>query len=84
MDEKKGINIFQRLMNVVFIAWASWFLINPILAVFVGESDVYFSTSNVNKFPLIYSLTFLGWLPILAVNYIFNKKATVWNKAESD
>ena len=32
----------------------------------------------------IFIITFLGWLLVMAVNYIFNKKATVWNKAEKD
>ena len=79
MAKKEGINTLQRLMNVVFIVWALWFLFVIILAVSPG-GNVQIELSNIARYPLIYFNTFLGWLPILAVNYIFNKKATVWNK----
>ena len=78
---KKGINTFQRLMNVVFIAWALWFLsVLTLLA---------FGLMKLNRgsgidFLSFIIIPFLGWLLVMAVNYIFNKKATVWNKAETD
>ena len=72
------MNIFKRLMNVVFIVWALWILFVIILR--VSSGNVQIELSNIARYPLIYFNTFLGWLPILAVNYILNNKATVWNK----
>ena len=83
MAEKKGINTFQRLINVVFIAWALWFLFTMFRIVPSGELFE-IKWSYVERNPSIFIITFLGWLLVMAVNYIFNKKATVWNKAEKD
>ena len=83
MDEKKGINIFQRLMNVVFIVWASWFLFLMFMTLKSGEL-LELTWRDLETEPLLSIITFLGWLLIMAVNYILNKKATVWNKAETD
>lgn len=77
---KKGINIFQRLMNVLFVVWVLWFLGTPILALFVGDLDVFYSMSNVNDFPIIYFFTYFGGLLIFVVNYIFMNKATFWHR----
>ena len=76
MAKKEGINTLQRLMNVVFIVWALWFLF--VIFIFLTSSG-----HELSRMGIINSYTpflFLGWLPILAVNYIFNKKATFWNK----
>ena len=73
---KKGINTFQRLMNVVFIAWALWFLsVLTLLA---------FGLMKLNRgsgidFLSFIIIPFLGWLLVIAVNYIVSKKATVWH-----
>ena len=75
VDKKKGINAFQSLMNVVFTIWGLWFLM-----VSIGDWSGFYSTSKMLNNPLLFLLTFLGWLPILAVNYILNNKVTVWNK----
>ena len=79
MAKKKGINTLQRLMNVVFIVWALWFLFIVFLAL-NSPGQVQIDLLAIAKYPLYHFITFLGWLPILVVNYIFNKKATVWNK----
>lgn len=76
MAKKKGINTLQRLMNVVFIIWVLWCLFS--MFIFLTSSGLELSRMGINSYTA-FSL-FLGWLPILAVNYIFNKKATVWNK----
>ena len=78
MDEKKGINIFQRLMNVVFILWGLWFLVLMVLLLKSGEL-LELTWSDIERDPLPFFLLFFGWLPIMVVNYIFNKKATVWH-----
>jgi hypothetical protein len=79
MAKKEGINTLQRLMNVVFIVWALWFLFVIILALSSG-GRLQIDLLNIARYPLMHFNTFLGWLPIMVVNYIFNKKATVWNK----
>ena len=77
MAKKKGINTFQRLMNVVFIVWALRFLF--VIFIFLTSSGLELSRFDIiNPYTAFFFI--LGWLPILAVNYIFNKKATVWNK----
>jgi putative flippase GtrA len=81
MDEKKGINIFQRLMNVVFIVWASWFLFLMFMTLKSGEL-LELTWRDLETEPLLSIITFLGWLLVMAVNYIFNKKVTLWNKRE--
>jgi len=79
MAKKEGINTLQRLMNVVFIVWALWFLF--IIFYKVPLSKWFELTlRDVEREPLAFFITFLGWLLVMAVNYIFNKKATVWNK----
>jgi hypothetical protein len=78
MAKKEGINTLQRLMNVVFIVWALWFLFFVFMALSSGQVQIDLST--IATYPLANFILYLGWLPILAVNYIFNKKATVWNK----
>ena len=83
MAKKEGINTLQRLMNVVFIVWALWFLF--IIFYKVPLSKWFELTlRDVEREPLAFFITFLGWLLVMAVNYILNKKATVWNKAETD
>ena len=76
MDEKKGINIFQRLMNVVFIAWALWFLFVLTLLAF---GSVKLTRGSGVDFLSFIIIPFLGWLLVIAVNYIVSKKATVWH-----
>ena len=79
MAKKKGINTLQRLMNVVFIVWALWFLYIMFMGVKTGGL-FRLTWSDIEATPMQFFLLFLGWLPILAVNYILNNKATVWNK----
>jgi len=79
MAKKEGINTLQRLMNVVFIVWALWFLYAMFMTVPSGELFE-LTLRDLKRHFLELFITFLGWLPIMAVNYIFNKKATVWNK----
>ena len=81
MDEKKGINIFQRLMNIVFIVWALWFLLSMFMTLKSGELFE-IEWRDIERHPSIFIITFLGWLLVMAVNYIFNKKVTLWNKRE--
>ena len=78
MAEKKGINIFERLMNIVFIVWALWFLFIMFMTMKSGEL-LELTWADIEKEPLAFFITFLGWLLVMAVNYIFNKKATVWH-----
>ena len=82
MAEKKGINTLQRLMNVVFIVWALWFLFVIFYKVPSLSALFELTLRDVERAPLLFFITFLGWLLVMAVNYILNKKATVWNKAE--
>jgi putative flippase GtrA len=83
MTKKKGINTLQRLMNVVFIVWALWFLFLMFMTLKSGEL-LELTWRDLETEPLLSIITFLGWLLVMAVNYILNKKATVWNKAELD
>ena len=83
MAKKEGINTLQRLMNVVFIVWVLWVLIN-IVGLSFSELTLSAIVGKLNTNPGIAFSLFLGWLPILVVNYIFNNKATVMNKAERD
>jgi hypothetical protein len=77
--KKKGTKVFQRLMNVVFIVWALWFLLAMYMTVPSGELfELTLRDLKRHFFELFF--TFFGWLPIMAVNYILNNKATVWNK----
>jgi putative flippase GtrA len=73
---KKGINTFQRLMNVVFIAWALWFLFVLTLLAF---GLVKLNRGSGIDFLSFIIIPFLGWLLVIAVNYIVSKKATVWH-----
>jgi len=84
MAEKKGTKVFQRLMNVAFIAWALWFLFVIFYKAPSLSALFELTLRDVEREPLLYFITFLGWLLVMAVNYILNKKATVWNKAEKD
>ena len=73
------MNIFKRLMNVVFIIWVLWCLLSMF---FLLTSGLELSEigRRLGRSPNLTFSIFLGWLPILAVNYILNNKATVWNK----
>ena len=83
MAKKEGINTLQRLMNVVFIVWVLWFLYIMFGAVITGELFK-LTWSDIEATPIPFALLFLGWLLVMTLNYILNKKATVWNKAETD
>jgi len=73
---KKGINTFQRLMNVVFIAWALWFLF---VLTFLAFGLIKLNRGSGIDFLSFIIIPFLGWLLVIAVNYIVSKKATVWH-----
>ena len=76
------MNIFKRLMNVVFILWLLWVLWVLFMVVVILISGLELSEigRRLGRSPNLTFSIFLGWLPILAVNYILNNKATVWNK----
>ena len=73
------MNIFKRLMNVVFILWVLWVLF-MIVVILISGLELSEIGRRLGRSPNLTFSIFLGWLPILAVNYILNNKATVWNK----
>ena len=75
------MNIFKRLMNVVFILWVLWVLF-MIVVILISGLELSEIGRRLGESPDLTFSLFLGWLPILVVNYILNNKATVWNKQE--
>jgi len=72
VDKKKGINAFQRLMNVLTIVG---------VVITITSIEIYMATSPNNKEVWsFYLITLALWgLIIVAPNYIIFKTVTIWH-----